>query len=49
MTADENVATGGEVVASNEEDVATDEEASDEEAVASLCVWSLSIGLGPAG
>ena len=56
MTTDENVATGGEVVASNEEDVAsdeedvaTDEEASDEEAVASLCVWSLSVGLGPAG
>ena len=36
-------------MAGDEEDVATDEEASDEEAVASLCVWSLSIGLGPAG
>ena len=46
---EDDVATDEEEVAGDEEDVATYEEAIDEDAVVSLVVWSLSVGLGPAG
>ena len=48
-TGEEDVANNEDDVATDEEEVAGDEEAIDEDAVVSLVVWSLSVGLGPAG